>query len=151
MPAKPSDHGENQPWRHSWCHPSKRSNREQLDFRDTNFTTQITRLIIHAFRGNVYIYAVYHCDEGKTSQLNPQPTGRKNLTMKTSILLVSILSLSLPLAIADNALPVTKEKQDALTPDAVLTDLSAGNKRFVEGKLSEPKVKARVKASTTGQ
>lgn len=48
-------------------------------------------------------------------------------------------------------LPVTKAEQDKLTPDSVLADLTAGNKRYVEGKLSSPNIKARVEAAVKGQ
>ena len=48
-------------------------------------------------------------------------------------------------------LPVTKEEQAAMTPDAVLADLMAGNARYVAGNVSEPNVKARIQASAAGQ
>lgn len=48
-------------------------------------------------------------------------------------------------------LPVTKAEQDKLTPAAVLADLAAGNKRYVDGKLSAPNIKARVDAAVEGQ
>ena len=71
--------------------------------------------------------------------------------MKKTLLIASAIGLSLPFAFADKTLPVTKEQQDKLTPDAVVKDLTAGNKRFVEEKLSDPNAKARVKAAVDGQ
>lgn len=48
-------------------------------------------------------------------------------------------------------LPVSSKEQAALTPDAVLKDLMAGNERFIAGNLQSPNVKARVNASASGQ
>ena len=48
-------------------------------------------------------------------------------------------------------LPPTAEEQKALTPKAVLKDLLAGNKRYAKGKLSEPNVVKRVKATSSSQ
>ena len=48
-------------------------------------------------------------------------------------------------------LPVTAEQQEKLTPDSVLADLMAGNKRFSKGELSPPNVLPRIKAATGGQ
>ncbi|MEM7144499.1 MAG: carbonic anhydrase family protein [Verrucomicrobiota bacterium] len=52
---------------------------------------------------------------------------------------------------ASTGLPVTAEEQQHLTPDAVLADLLEGNKRFVAGKLSDPRIPARIQAATQGQ
>ena len=57
---------------------------------------------------------------------------------------------ALPPVVAGD-LPVTAEEQAKLTPGAVLAELMAGNKRYVAGELSDPNVKARVKASASGQ
>ncbi len=71
---------------------------------------------------------------------------------RDALLTASILGISLQFVFGDNhQLPVTKEKQSTLTPAMVVKDLTDGNNRFVEGKLSDPNVKARVKASASGQ
>ncbi len=46
---------------------------------------------------------------------------------------------------------MTKETQAELTPDAILTDLMEGNKRYVAGKLSKRDLPAQVTATTKGQ
>lgn len=48
-------------------------------------------------------------------------------------------------------LPPTADQQKALTPDGVLQELMAGNKRFMEGKLTAPNVTERIAATSTGQ
>jgi len=54
--------------------------------------------------------------------------------------------------LASAALAVTTaEQQKALTPDAVLQDLMAGNERFVAGKLTEKNWPAQVQAVEHGQ
>jgi carbonic anhydrase len=45
----------------------------------------------------------------------------------------------------------TKEEQQALTPDAVMADLRAGNERFVAGSLTDRDYLAQVKATASGQ
>jgi len=50
-----------------------------------------------------------------------------------------------------SGLPVTQDQQAALTPQAVLDDLMAGNARYVAGKLSDANVKPRIAASASGQ
>jgi carbonic anhydrase len=70
-----------------------------------------------------------------------------------SLHLLSILALA-PFAFAVPApSPVlTAEAQAALTPDAVLADLMAGNERFVQGSLvNQQDLRAQVKATATGQ
>lgn len=47
--------------------------------------------------------------------------------------------------------PVTAEQQKALTPDQVLADLMAGNKRYVAGELTDLDIKANVKATAGAQ
>lgn len=42
-------------------------------------------------------------------------------------------------------------EQAALTPQAVLADLLAGNERFVRGELSSPEIRERIKATAKGQ
>ncbi|MCB1099257.1 MAG: carbonic anhydrase [Verrucomicrobiae bacterium] len=69
-----------------------------------------------------------------------------------SIICAAAFGVAIQPCLADDAnLPVTKAAQDALTPTAVLADLAKGNQNFVSGKLSEPNVKARIKAATKGQ
>jgi carbonic anhydrase len=52
---------------------------------------------------------------------------------------------------ADTPMPNTAEEQKALTPASVLAELKAGNARYVEGKLSDPNVKASIAAAATAQ
>lgn len=52
---------------------------------------------------------------------------------------------------ASSNLPVTQDEQQALTPEAVLKSLMDGNSRFIAGDVADPNIKARVKASSTGQ
>ncbi len=65
--------------------------------------------------------------------------------------LFSLVLATIALADHHRSLPVTKEQQDSLTPDKVLSDLAAGNQRYVDGKHSDPNVKARMKAAVKGQ
>ena len=58
---------------------------------------------------------------------------------------------AVPLLLLGDDLPVSAEEQKKLTPKAVLEDLMAGNKRYVEGKVAEPNIKARIEASSSGQ
>ena len=65
-----------------------------------------------------------------------------------------ILLATLPLVscqVFTTSLPVTKAAQDQLSPASVLADLTAGNQRYVAGKLTDPNVKARVSAAVAGQ
>jgi len=48
-------------------------------------------------------------------------------------------------------LPPTAEQQKALTPDSVLQDLMAGNKRYMQGKTTTPNITERIAATSTGQ
>lgn len=59
--------------------------------------------------------------------------------------------LASPVLLPGENLPVSSEEQKKLTPKAVLEDLMAGNKRYVEGEVSEPNIKARIEASSSGQ
>lgn len=52
---------------------------------------------------------------------------------------------------AQGGLPVTAEEQGELTPDAVLEELMAGNKRYMAGELSDPNVGGRIEAAASGQ
>lgn len=61
-----------------------------------------------------------------------------------------VAALSIGVVVAES-LPPTAEKQKALTPDGVLKELMDGNKRYMAGELSDPNVKARIKASAGGQ
>lgn len=57
-----------------------------------------------------------------------------------------------PMVVAEEGiLPPTAEQQKKLTPEAVLKDLMEGNKRYVEGKLTNPNVTARIKIAAAGQ
>lgn len=74
------------------------------------------------------------------------------MTLKLSTpLMLAAAMITLPMSASAEALPVTADEQKAMTPDAVLTALMEGNKRFMAGKLSDPNVKARIKASASGQ
>lgn len=66
------------------------------------------------------------------------------------ILAPAILACSLPAA-AETKLPPTAAQQKALTPQAVLDDLMAGNQRYASGKLSAPDVAKRIEATSGGQ
>jgi carbonic anhydrase len=70
-------------------------------------------------------------------------------TMKSTI--TAILLASLPLAAETKQTPLTADQQKALTPEKVLADLMAGNKRYVAGKLTDPNIKANIAASAEGQ
>jgi carbonic anhydrase len=48
-------------------------------------------------------------------------------------------------------LPPTAAQQKNLTPDSVLQDLMAGNKRYMEGKTTAPNITERIAATSTGQ
>jgi len=52
---------------------------------------------------------------------------------------------------AHTGLPTTPEQQAALTPDAVLAQLKAGNKAFVAGEYNLPDLSASVEAANAGQ
>ena len=72
------------------------------------------------------------------------------LKLTTPFILAAALS-ALPVTASGNNLPVTAEEQKSMTPDAVLTALLEGNKRYMAGKISDPNIKARIKASASGQ
>ena len=60
-------------------------------------------------------------------------------------------ALSLPLvATAENLAP-SADEQKSLTPDGVLKDLMAANKRFVAGKLTDPNIESRISQTSKGQ
>jgi carbonic anhydrase len=69
---------------------------------------------------------------------------------KSVIIALSMAFAAFVPAIADD-LPITAEQQKALTPEAVLTDLMEGNKRYVEGEISSPNIKSRIAAASKGQ
>ncbi|HTQ51302.1 MAG TPA: carbonic anhydrase family protein [Candidatus Acidoferrales bacterium] len=52
---------------------------------------------------------------------------------------------------AVSAAPITKEQQAAMTPQAALAELEAGNARFVSGHPTHRDMQAAVKASASGQ
>ncbi len=66
-------------------------------------------------------------------------------------LLAPTLALAGTLISQAFALPLTSEEQKALTPDAVLAELLAGNKRFAEGKVKGPNILERIHATSSGQ
>lgn len=72
------------------------------------------------------------------------------LKLTTPLMTLATLVALPTTALADD-LPVTAEEQRSMTPDAVLTALMEGNKRYVAGNLRDPNIKARIKASSTGQ
>lgn len=71
--------------------------------------------------------------------------------MKKSVIIALSLALAVFVPSITNALILTAEQQKALTPDAVLTDLMEGNKRYVKGNISEQNIKGRIAAATKGQ
>lgn len=72
--------------------------------------------------------------------------------MKKSTIVAALASLAVigTLLHAEN-LPTTAEEQKAMTPDGVLENLMEGNKRYVAGELSDPNIKASIKAAASGQ
>lgn len=72
--------------------------------------------------------------------------------MKTAAILSAVIAISTPVW-ADQAkqTPVSAEEQKALTPEKVLAELMAGNKRYVAGKLTDLDVKENIKATADGQ
>jgi carbonic anhydrase len=70
-----------------------------------------------------------------------------------STLITAILLGTLSLSQAEEAkqTPVSAEQQKAMTPDQVLADLMAGNKRFVAGELTDLDIKANIAATAGGQ
>jgi carbonic anhydrase len=68
----------------------------------------------------------------------------------TKTIIMAAAAIVLPLTSCAK-LPVTAGEQKEMTPDAVLTSLMDGNKRFMTGKISDPNIKARIKASASGQ
>ena len=71
--------------------------------------------------------------------------------MKNKLLLPLLPAALLGITAIAADLPISKEQQSELTPDKVLADLMEGNKRYVEGKIAEPNIKERIKASASGQ
>lgn len=72
--------------------------------------------------------------------------------MKTAVITAVCLSVfQIALAEEPKQTPVTAEEQKAFTPDQVLADLMAGNKRYVAGELTDLDVKANIAASSEGQ
>ncbi len=78
-------------------------------------------------------------------------TKRRNATLSLATLFLLCFSFA---ALADDQednLPVSAEQQGELTPDDVLSDLLAGNQRFIDGKLPQYDVAANLEAATKGQ
>ncbi len=72
--------------------------------------------------------------------------------MKTTLILAASLACSAPLFAKDaKQMPVTAEEQKAMSPDAVIADLMAGNKRYVAGKLTDLNIKENIKATAKSQ
>ncbi len=84
---------------------------------------------------------------GLESKPNMKPT------MKTAIckILTPALFFSAATIAAEPLLPPTAEQQKALTPQAVLDELIAGNQRYTAGKPNPTDVSARILATSTGQ
>ena len=72
--------------------------------------------------------------------------------MKPTLILAAGLACTTPV-FAEEAkqMPVTAEEQKAMTPDAVIADLMAGNKRFVAGDLTDLNIKENIKATAGSQ
>lgn len=70
------------------------------------------------------------------------------MTTSTATILLSIALLTSSL---NAKMPTTHEEQQQLTPQAVLTDLIAGNQRYADNKPQAQDVPASIKASTAGQ
>ena len=74
------------------------------------------------------------------------------ITSRLPIILALVaVFVAMPLLLISENPPTTSEEQAALSPDAVLADLLAGNARYVEGKLTERDIPKEVKASAGGQ
>lgn len=71
--------------------------------------------------------------------------------MKKSAILSFAALAAFTLPAFGEDLPITAEQQKALTPDAVLTNLMEGNKRYVAGEQTERDIKANIKAAAGGQ
>ncbi len=79
-----------------------------------------------------------------------------NITLNYRIIITVFLSLSFTVASAHEhkktGIVLDKNAQSALTPEAVLEDLMAGNERYVKGNLTNyENVTAQIKATTDGQ
>lgn len=70
--------------------------------------------------------------------------------MKIKII-VPVISVSILAILSIANAQLTKEEQQALTPDAVLEDLMLGNERYLEGKTTDPDVSRRMEATAEGQ
>jgi len=74
------------------------------------------------------------------------------ITSRLPIILALVaVFVAMPLLLISENPPTTSEEQAALSPDAVLADLLAGNARYVEGELTERDIPKEVKASAGGQ
>jgi len=72
--------------------------------------------------------------------------------MKSTLITALFLSvLQISHAEDSKQTPVSAEQQKAMTPDQVLADLMAGNKRYVAGELTDLDIKANLTATATGQ
>ena len=68
--------------------------------------------------------------------------------MKGMFLLVLLVSL---VGCQTDSLQPTSQKQKSLTPKLVLEELMAGNKKFVQGEISQTDVKKRIQLGNSGQ
>jgi carbonic anhydrase len=76
---------------------------------------------------------------------------KQRLTMLIKpMLFTALLSTGLLYAQANDA-PLSQKQQQALTPDAVLANMMAGNKRFVSGKTLQRNITVRIAESAAGQ
>ncbi len=89
---------------------------------------------------------------GQYTGVSRETAGTTTQNMKPSI----ITAITLPFiafAHAEEAkqMPVSAEEQKAMTPDAVLTGLMEGNKRFVAGELTDLNIKETIEVTSKGQ
>lgn len=72
--------------------------------------------------------------------------------MKKTALITLVTSFTLAgISVAAAAMPPSAEQQKALTAQAVLDDLMAGNVRFVAGQPNDTNTRARIETTSTGQ
>lgn len=117
-----------------------------LNFQTPENKKTYTRFILRElFDVNVRA-RIFRRDLENKSKIKP------NQPMKHTLILAALFSsISLVSAEPAKQTPVTAEQQKAYTPDQVLSELIAGNERFVTGKLSDLNIQANIAASTSGQ
>ncbi len=70
---------------------------------------------------------------------------------KLPVFALCAAALTAPLHAEDKNLAPSAEVQKTLTPDGVLKDLMAGNKRYMSGQLTEANIEARIEQTSKGQ